>query len=69
MSVIIMVVITKLVLGDSIVGLFVYDEVKERRRWLKGGAAVWAHSNVERRRGSERASERTRSDMWAQRTI
>lgn len=60
-------VVTKLMLGGSIVGLLEYDEIKEQRRWLKGAAAVWAHSSVERR-GSERASERTKSDMWAQRT-
>ena len=62
-----MVVIGKLILGDSIVGLSVYDEIEEQRRCLKGGVAAWAHSSVERR-GSERASERTKSDMWAQRT-
>lgn len=62
-----MMIVTKLVSGDSIVKLFLYDEIKERRRWSKGVAAVWAHSSVERR-GSERASERAKSDMWAQHT-
>jgi hypothetical protein len=59
-----MVILIKLVLGDSIGGLFVQAEIKERRRWLMAaGTFECGVTGI-----GERASERTKSDMWAQRT-
>jgi hypothetical protein len=52
-----MVGLTKLVLGESIAGLFADDEIKERLRWLDAAGTFECGATGDRReRESERAS-------------